>query len=237
MAERIQPVSTQIQQDSPHSTGASTARVTLPATGFALGELFERVPDVRVELEPAIATAADHALLVVHTDDTERDAVETGIESSRDVAAVEYLTEREDGWAYRVTWKGRPHDFVQRLVAADITILSMRGQGGQWKCRLLTANREGIAQAYDIMDDLDCEAECRSISTVDGESNRSGLTDEQREALIAAFEAGYYEIPRNVTADELADELGISHQALSERFRRAYQHMVEDELVVDETHA
>lgn len=238
MAERTQQMSTQIPQASQRSIGASTTRVTLPAAGFALDALFERIPDARIELEPAIANAADHSMIVVRTDDAERGVVETAIESDRGVAAAECLTERDDGWTYRVTWKGHPHDLVQRLVAAGVTMLSMRGRDGQWKLRLLAANREGISRAHDIMTDLNCGAECRSISTFDGsESNGSKLTDEQREALTAAFEAGYYEIPRNVTADELADDLGISHQALSERFRRAYQHMVEDELVVDETHA
>lgn len=63
--------------------------------------------------------------------------------------------------------------------------------------------------------------------------NRSKLTDKQREALLTAFKRGYHEIPRDTTSSDLADELGISHQALSERFRRAYRHLVESELATD----
>lgn len=234
MAERTQPVR------APHPKAparASTARVALPAEGFALATLFERVPDVRIECEPAITNPDDHALLVIRTDNGERSTVETAILSDAGVAAVEFLTERDDGWTYRVTWKGRPHDLVQHLVAVDVTILSMRGQNGEWKLRLLTPDRKSVSRAHDIMAELDCDATYLRISTFDGDSSESGLTDEQREALTAAFEAGYYDIPRSVTADELADELGISHQALSERFRRAYQHMVEDELIVDKPRA
>jgi predicted DNA binding protein len=238
MAKSPHSVDISTPQVARDSTDASTARFVLPAEKFALARLFERVPNARVDIEPAIANAMDHALLVVHTDDTERDAVETSIESDQGVAAVEFLAEREDGWAYRVTWDERPHRFIQCLTAADATILSLRGQTGRWKLRLLTPDRAGIAQAHECMDALGCEAECCSITAIDnGRSDNSALTDEQREALLGAFEAGYYDIPRNVTADELADELGISHQALSERFRRAYRRMVETELAVEASYS
>ena len=222
---------------TPHrqaSSEASTARFDLPAEGFALASLFERVPGARVDLDPTIANPDAHALVVVRTDGHEH-AVDTALRSAPGVGAVERFGERTAGWTYRVTWEGRPRRLIQRLVAADVTLLSAQGQSGQWKFRLLAPDREGISQADDILDDLDCAAECRSISTFEGEGRtRSGLTDEQREALIEAFELGYYNIPRDVTAEELADHLGISHQALSERFRRAYRQLIETELVVSE---
>ena len=233
MAERTHPVSAPTPQVS-SVDAASTARFTLPATGFALAGFFERVSDARVECKSAVANPADHALLVVRTDGCE-ETVGTALRADESVGAVERFGERADGWTYWVTWEGRPRWLIQRLVAADVTLVSVRGRGGEWKLRLLAPNREGISQAHEIMDDLDCEDECRSISTLDdNNSNRSGLTNEQREALVTAFEIGYYNIPRDVTAEDVATELGISHQALSERFRRAYRHIVETEFVVND---
>ena len=231
MAERTQPVRTPTPQVSSSDTNASTARFTLPAAGFALAEFFERVPDARVECESAVANPADHALLVVRTDGCE-DTVATALRSDPSVGAVERFGERADGWLYRVTWEGRSRRFIQRLVAADVTLVSVRGRDGEWKLRLLAPNREGIARANEIMDDLDCGDECRSISTVDDSgSDRSELTDEQREALVTGFEIGYYNIPRDATAEDVATELGITHQAISERLRRAYRHLIETEFV------
>ena len=63
-------------------------------------------------------------------------------------------------------------------------------------------------------------------------ANPAGVTDKQRKALTRAFESGYYDIPRGVTTEELATDLGISHQALSERFRRAHKGLIEDAGVV-----
>nr|WP_084383819.1 helix-turn-helix domain-containing protein [Halalkalicoccus paucihalophilus] len=58
-----------------------------------------------------------------------------------------------------------------------------------------------------------------------GERSKSGpwfgLTPIQRETLLLAIERGYYEIPRQCTTLKLAEELGVSDQAITERLRRA----------------
>ncbi|WP_336362866.1 helix-turn-helix domain-containing protein [Halalkalicoccus salilacus] len=45
------------------------------------------------------------------------------------------------------------------------------------------------------------------------------LTEPQRRATRLAVRKGYYDIPRGCTTKELADELGISDQAVTERLR------------------
>ena len=226
MAERTQPVSAPTPRASSEPTPASTARLTLSADEFALASLFERIPDVRVECESTVANPDDHALLAVQTDNLEQ-AVDAAFRSDPTVAAVECFGERCDEQIYRVTWEGHPRQLIRQLVAADATILSAQGQGGEWKLRLLTPDRDGISRANEIMTDLGCKPEYRRISAFDDKSpTDTGLTDEQHETLLTAFEMGYYNIPRDVTAAELASELGISHQALSERFRRAHRELI-----------
>lgn len=44
------------------------------------------------------------------------------------------------------------------------------------------------------------------------------LTEQEHETLRSAMERGDYEIPRWVTTTGLDEELGVSHQAVSERF-------------------
>ena len=41
-----------------------------------------------------------------------------------------------------------------------------------------------------------------------------------------AFEAGYYDIPRDATLEDIADELEISRQALANRLRRGYRNLI-----------
>ncbi len=54
-----------------------------------------------------------------------------------------------------------------------------------------------------------------------------GLSAEQRHALVAAYEAGYFEVPRGVTQSELAGRLGIGGSALPKRLRRGTARLIE----------
>lgn len=229
MAERTQSVRSSTPQTLAAATDASTAQFELPAKRFALTEVFEQVPDARVEIDPAVANPDDHARLVIQTDE-HKPRVDAALEAAPCVGMAECLGERDDGWTYHVTWEGRPHQLIHRLVAADITLLSARAQNDRWQLRVSALQRTGIATAAEIMDEIGCGAECSRISSCGGtiDSNRSRLTNEQHEALVTAFEAGYYNIPRDTTTEQLSTKLGISHQALSERLRRANKTLVEN---------
>lgn len=47
------------------------------------------------------------------------------------------------------------------------------------------------------------------------------LTDRQLEVVTTAYEAGYYESPRRVSASDLGERLGISHTTVLEHLRKA----------------
>ncbi|WP_416841633.1 helix-turn-helix domain-containing protein [Haloferax sp. DFSO52] len=49
------------------------------------------------------------------------------------------------------------------------------------------------------------------------------LTPAQEESLHVAYEMGYFELPRTITAVDVAEELDISKSAFLERLRRAQQ--------------
>jgi predicted DNA binding protein len=56
---------------------------------------------------------------------------------------------------------------------------------------------------------------------------RFDVTGEQREPHVLAHETGHFDIPRGTTTAGLAEELGISDQAVPERLRRGYSRLVE----------
>lgn len=59
-----------------------------------------------------------------------------------------------------------------------------------------------------------------------GDRSGYGLTERQRETLIGAVDCGYLEIPREHTLAELADHLGVSETATSERIRRGMKTLI-----------
>lgn len=54
----------------------------------------------------------------------------------------------------------------------------------------------------------------------------AGLTERQREILTAAFERDYFEVPRGVTAEELAAEFELDKSTVLEHLRRAERNLL-----------
>lgn len=55
----------------------------------------------------------------------------------------------------------------------------------------------------------------------------SGLTSRQREALAAGQEVGYYDVPRNGSVKDVAEELGCAPSTASNHLRKAEAQLVE----------
>jgi predicted DNA binding protein len=53
------------------------------------------------------------------------------------------------------------------------------------------------------------------------------LTERQQEALVRAYELGYYETPRSVSFEEVAAELDCASSTANELLRRAEATVVE----------
>ncbi len=61
-----------------------------------------------------------------------------------------------------------------------------------------------------------------------------GLTYRQEVSLRMAFESGYYNIPSQVTLDELAAKIGVSKSTLNIMLRRAERRLISDYLTSSE---
>ncbi len=58
----------------------------------------------------------------------------------------------------------------------------------------------------------------------------SVLTDKQREAIVAAYKYGYYDIPTRITSERLSGKLNISKPTLLEHLRKAERRILTEAL-------
>ncbi len=58
------------------------------------------------------------------------------------------------------------------------------------------------------------------------DSPLSKLTEKQREVLIAAYKLGYYDLPRRIKSEKLAEKLNIGNSTLGEHLRKAEQRLL-----------
>jgi predicted DNA binding protein len=73
----------------------------------------------------------------------------------------------------------------------------------------------------DVPDDLDVTVERFGAYHERAGSVADLLTDRQREVLLTAVEAGYYEVPRRATHRDVAERLGLSVGTVSEHLQKA----------------
>lgn len=210
----------------------TVAGVTVAADSFVLGGTLRAVPDAEFSCEPTVASGGgtDMPLVRVSTDD--REALESGFANDDSVEGFDLLTDLDGALLYRIEWDSRFRLLLRLVASEDATIVSAEARRGEWTLRLLYPDRDTLARAHEAALDRGVDLELGHVTTLDGEeAERFGITGQQREALLTACERGYFAIPRQVGLRDLAADLDISHQALSERLRRGHDGLIRKTLV------
>lgn len=193
------------------------------ATEAFLGRTLRRVPDVQVRLERTVTTGADGdpCLWVASTDG---DAVESSLADDPSVRAFEAISARSGERLYDVTFAPDARPPHAAAGDAGATVTGVYGEGGEWILRLRVDSRTGLSSAVDRLRDDGYDVHVDRIWDVsESDASVDGVSPCHVRTLRAALDAGYYEVPRETDLKGLAADLGISHQALSERLRRAHR--------------
>lgn len=197
------------------------AQVELPAREFALGRTLEKAPHVEFDIEQVVAQSGDHVFPFVWAIGDDLESLDGLLRDDPDVHEFELLAELEDRRLYRMDWVSHIRLIVRILVEEEATILDAHEKDQRWMFRILFAEHGAIARTREFCERNGIQIDVMAIYRLsEGSQRLFGLTPEQYEALVAATERGYYDVPRSVEADTLAADLGITPQALSERLRR-----------------
>lgn len=151
------------------------------------------------------------------------------------VRSIEPLIEG-DAWSLRrvefARAQGGMASVYDSVVEHDGIILSARGNALGWAFQLCFPDRAALSACYERFRRAGFEPRVRSLSEQDGTltPDEYGLTTPQREVLKAAAETGYFAVPKETSLVGLADQLGVSDQAISERLRRGMDTLVKNTL-------
>ncbi|WP_254536964.1 helix-turn-helix domain-containing protein [Halomarina litorea] len=205
----------------------TVAGVTVSADSFVLGGTLGAVPDAEFSCEPTVASGDGVDMPLLRATAADRESLEQGLANDETVERFDRLADFDGEYLYRVQWDSRFHLVLQLVASENATIVDAEARQGEWALRMLYPDRDALARAHDACLDHGIELELGHVSTLDGEeAERFGITGQQREALLAACERGYFDIPRQVGLRDLAEDLDISHQALSERLRRGHDGLI-----------
>ena len=197
-----------------------------PAEEFPLGSVFENLPAVTVELERLIP----HETLIIPyfwVSGVETEDVEAAFEPHEGVTNIRLVDSIEDEYLMRAEWKPDYFGVLSALAKANVVVLTGLGTKAEWRFEVRGESREAIAAFREYCQQNDIPIEITAVHAmlpIQGEGYE--LTETQREALVLAYERGYFDSPRRISLKEIADELGITQQSLSSRLRRGHRRLI-----------
>ena len=205
-------------------------------------EPLSAVPDMVLELVDIRAAPDGLWRVIFWASGDDFDAYEAALGSSAEIADFAILTDLPQHRLYRVTMAEAVTEDVLHSVAVehDVTLIdvTMTAEWLHFLARFPT--REALAalrsacRARGMGFRLEHLYEERATAK-DGGGRRYGVTEAQREALLLALDAGYFDVPRRTKLETIAGELGISTSALSTRLRRGQRSLLTHTLGMERT--
>lgn len=201
-----------------------------------LRETLSHAPDAAVTWEQSDLTEdGDHRMLVWVDCNDAYEAFDAGLEADPTVAGPSRIVEFDDRRLYQLELTSEGHRAsVYPLVIEEAGVLQhVTATHEGWFFRVAFPTEAALERFHAFFIEQDLAVEIRQLygaSETDPESTASkfGLTDRQRETLVAAVDAGYFDIPRSCSLAELADRFDISQNAASERVRRGVKTLIEN---------
>jgi len=205
---------------------ATVMEFTSPAEEFPLGSVFEDLPGVTVELERLIP----HETLIIPyfwVRGVETEDIEASFEPHAGVTDIQVIDSVEDEYLMRAEWKSEYFGVLSALARANVVVLTGIGTKEGWRFEVRGESQESIAEFREYCQENDIPIAITAVHAmlpIQGEGYE--LTETQREALVLAYERGYFDTPRETSLEEIADELGITQQSLSSRLRRGHRRLI-----------
>lgn len=209
------------------------AEFHVPTDAFALSRTLERVPEAVIEIERVVATEELMSpYFWVSGGDRERFR-----DAARADPTVRNLTELdpfEETVLYRAEWTENIESVLYAYTRLGANLFEATGTGETWELRMRFDTHDDLEAFQTYCAERGLSYDLRRLHELSHPMTASqyGLTEKQRTALVAAWEAGYFETPRRATLEEIAAELGITQQSLSDRLRRGHHALIASTLAV-----
>lgn len=211
------------------------ATFQLEHDAVALEQAFANEPTMKVESERIAAHSTRWTMPCLWVAATDFEAADEALATDPSVERIVDVTEFTDERYYHLEWDDSVEKRVNSYIDQQGSILHAEATSRGWELRIRFVSRDQFDTFRETLND-----EGHSFTLLDliepGSPRVSygELTANQRDALVAAQEHGYYEVPRETSARELAEELGISHQSLSELLRRGTGNLIDSTLMTQE---
>lgn len=204
-----------------------------------LAATLEAVPEATLQLEEIRSLPDERLQFLMWVAECEFHTFEAAVVTDETIQEFRQLTDVGDRRLYRFTLSetGEATSTYLAAAAEDIVVLDLTVTTDGMRVIARIPSREAL-QAYTeacqqrgVRFQLKRLYEEKEATTPDRDGGEQfGVTEPQREALRCALEMGYFEVPRETSITEIADQLDTSGQALSTLLRRGEKNLLQNTL-------
>lgn len=208
----------------------------------ALADTLDALPHLDVAVTREAGTDPEQDIDILRFD-ADLDRLEAVLAGDHTVCEFERMPDDGGELMLGIEWAQATKLLAPEVTDRDGFVLEARSttteRGGRgWHERWLLPDGDALHDIWQHARDQGFEFEVLEYR----EQGRGGpgfpeptaLTDQQREALVLAFERGYFTEPRETSLEELGESIGISPTAFGGRLRRGMKGLIGMTLVAEE---
>lgn len=213
------------------------ADIDFSPESFELGRILRVGEGVRVEIE-SMVPLGESIIPYVWIHDSHRNGFAASVKDHPSVESFDVQEVHEDRTLYALKWQASRDIVIQGIKEVGAQLLEATGTEQTWQFELRFPSHNALSKFQEYCLNADIEIEVVRIynPTKPDTGPWYGLSDPQREALMLAFEEGYFDVPRHISTKDLGNSLGISDQAVTERLRRGLSTLLAHSVMVEDLH-
>lgn len=194
---------------------------------FPLAEVFSKFPAAQIELDRVVPT---DEVIVPYFWLRDVDSSQVGMRGIEHpgIDDLRIIDDVDGEVLVRIDWDFDHESILTAIVETDVFLVSAIGQENRWTFDLRGEDQQAVSafQSYCLDNGIPVElVQLHALSPLHADGGID-LTKAQRDALTLAYARGYYDTPREATQEDIAEELGISRQALASRLRRGTRRLI-----------
>lgn len=210
------------------------AEVRLDHEDLLLRTTLRRSADAIVDPEYVTTTESGRELFFFTVRADAYDSFETALSLDRTVRDPVLVDRFDDRRVYRVELADCAIPLFPTTARFDARVIEVTGDSEGWLVRLRLPDRDSLLAFSEFCQENDITFSVNHLrKATESADPVVGLTPKQQELLSVAYREGYFSVPRGISQTELADRLGVSKSAISQRLRRAIGELCGSTLPVD----
>jgi predicted DNA binding protein len=212
-----------------------STRIYVEHPDLALSHTIRTCRDITIGVVSDAGTDPQHDVYVFWVEAADFEAVEAVLAEDHTVAAFGAIVETADRRTYQIEYSDDAL-LVSPLVAeVGGLVRNTESRSEGWELELELEDHESLYRLHQLARGRDVRLDVLDVLQTEegegGDRSEFGLTEAQVEALVCAYVHGFYDEPREISLEGLADILDVSPTAVSGRLRRGSTRLVEEILI------